>query len=179
MTASGREYQRKKKKSADATVEDRPNVMTPSPTSTPTVTPTSTPAVSPPSSVVSPPPRENPLPKLTPLQMMDRVNNAALYNRDDVASGFANRPFDWRLPFFSATRIGINKELMLVSFLVTDDNHFLNFVRCKVPTEMYEHLPATEPETLLRVRGTIERVGIMDIEIKDASIEALPNSPND
>lgn len=154
-----------------------------SPPNSPSVVPsspdTSPLAVSPFSSVVSPSPRESPLPKLTPLQMMDRVKNASLYNRDDVASGFVKRPFDWPLPFFSASRIGINKERLLVSFLVTDDSHFLNFVRCNVPTERYGDLPATEPNTLLRVRGTIERVGIIDMDIKDASIDHIPSSLND
>jgi hypothetical protein len=104
---------------------------------------------------------------------MDRIKSASSYNRDEVAAAFIGRPFSETLLFGSASRIGMEKEYMLVFFRFDDDTRLLNSVRCVVPTKGNEHLPATEKTDRFRVKGTIKTASSMDIELKDASIEPI------
>jgi hypothetical protein len=110
--------------------------------------------------------------ELTALQIIERIKSASEYNREEVAAAFIGRPFSETLFFDVATRIGGEKENMLVFFRVTDDNLF-NSVTCVVPTKGHEHLPASEKTDRFRVRGTIERASKEKIDLKDASIEPL------
>ena len=46
-----------------------------------------------------------------------------------------------------------------------------------LPTEGHERLPLMNKTDRFRVRGIIERAGIIDVSLKDASIELLQDQP--
>ena len=147
------------------------DLSSPSPTPEPVSTPTLTPVVT------TPTPQENVLVKpseLTALQIMDRIKSASTYNRDEVAAAFIAHPIDEIMFFKSASRIGTEKESMLVFLGFGDDKeHLFESVICDVPTKGHERLPAMEETDRFRVKGIIERASQYDIRLKDASVEQV------
>jgi hypothetical protein len=154
-------------------------------TSIPTPTPVVTapaPAIVPPiQSETASPAATVPTPESTPARSIeltaspiwDRIESASPNERDEVAAAFNERPFNDTLFFRSASRIGMNKEVMLVFFRVEDDKYSFNSVMCEIPTRGHEHFPALNKMDRFRVRGKIKRASTLYIEIKDASIEPL------
>jgi hypothetical protein len=168
-------------KKAAKTPEDRFAVMASvTPTPTTTFPPTTSPAESKPAPSVTPaevsqaasPPKPTPFlspssseTNLTPTQIFDKIEAANALFRDDVRRAFAGLSVDWTLSFVSASPRGDSMQMFL------RDNFRL--VLCKVPLKGNERFPLMEGTDRFRVRGKIEEVEILTINLKDVSIEQV------
>ena len=113
----------------------------------------------------------------TALEIMERIRAARPYNRDEVAAAFVGQPYEETLFFSSASRIGSEKERMLVFFWDGDDKHSLSFVICDVPIWKAINTYRQRRKRIdFRVRGTIEKAGQYAINLRDASIEPISES---
>jgi hypothetical protein len=139
---------------------------TPSVTPSPAVTLPTPEKVSPkPTPFLSPSSSET---NLTPTQIFDKIDAANALFRDDVRRAFAGLSVDWTLSFVSATTREENMRIFL------RDN--FRVVMCEVPLKGNERFPLMERTDRFRVKGKIEEVGILAINLKDVSIEQIHSS---
>jgi len=108
--------------------------------------------------------------RLTPIQIYEKIEKAALNNRDDVRRAFAGVLVDWTLSFFSASRT--ENTILIVLQEIDTDYHT---VLCRVPLAGNERFPLVDRGDRFRVRGTIEEVDPLSINLMDVLIEKIPD----
>jgi hypothetical protein len=155
----------------------------PSPVTLPTAaistgTPTSVESSQPnPSPTPSTPPTISAEPfSFTPAQIAEKLRAEHLTSlREATADAFKGLKVDWILSFSSAVRLG-DSTRMAVFFLEPANDRIFPVVSFKIPLEGNEHFPLTESTKRFRVRGTIEKVDVSEIDLDDdsASFEPVP-----
>ena len=143
---------------------------TPPPTPTPVVTvptpekvpPKPTPFLSPSSSETN----------LTPTQIFEKIDSTSAFFRDGVKNAFVGLSVDWTLFFASARQSG-GTMLIILRDKTKNEYDSGKLVLCSVPLEGNERFPLMDETDRFRVRGTIEKVEILSINLKNVSIEKV------
>jgi hypothetical protein len=108
----------------------------------------------------------------TPQEIRAQLEQTGPLEIEDVSAGFVNGVVDWTLRFSALYKLGKN-EIQVQFVAETGPPPTVN---CRIPLKGNEYLGRIKSPVPFRVKGVISHAELNIINLRDASIEQLPQS---